>query len=38
MILEVCQIISPKTGITGVALSGGVFQNRLLLGKAVSLL
>ncbi|MCK4274706.1 MAG: carbamoyltransferase HypF, partial [Dehalococcoidales bacterium] len=38
MILEVCQKISPKAGITGVALSGGVFQNRLLLRKAVSLL
>jgi len=38
MILEVCQKISPKTGITGVALSGGVFQNRLLLNRTVSLL
>jgi len=38
MILEMCQKISPKTGITGVALSGGVFQNRLLLRKVVSLL
>ncbi|MBN1176851.1 MAG: carbamoyltransferase HypF [Dehalococcoidales bacterium] len=38
MILEICQKISPKTGINGVALSGGVFQNRLLLRKAVDLL
>jgi len=38
MILELCQAISTKTGITQVVLSGGVFQNRLLLLKAVSLL
>ena len=38
MINELCQVISDKTGITQVVLSGGVFQNRLLLGKAVSLL
>jgi len=38
MILEVCQKISARTGITGVALSGGVFQNRLLLRKATALL
>ncbi|MFC2041427.1 carbamoyltransferase HypF [Chloroflexota bacterium] len=38
MIRELCQVISNKTGITRVALSGGVFQNRLLLRKAVSLL
>ncbi len=38
MILEVCQKISPKTRITRVALSGGVFQNRLLLRNTVSLL
>ncbi len=38
MISEMCQKISPKTGITGVALSGGVFQNRLLLRNTVSLL
>ncbi|OGN99735.1 MAG: carbamoyltransferase HypF, partial [Chloroflexi bacterium RBG_13_52_12] len=36
MILEVCQKFSPVTGITGIALSGGVFQNRLLLSKAVA--
>jgi hydrogenase maturation protein HypF len=38
MIMELCQSISVKTGIRGVALSGGVFQNRLLLGKARTLL
>jgi len=38
MIRELCQVISDKTGITQVVLSGGVFQNRLLLRKAVSLL
>ncbi len=38
MILELCQVISNKTGITQVVLSGGVFQNRLLLRKSVSLL
>ncbi len=38
MILELCQVISNKSGIKDVALSGGVFQNRLLLRKAVSLL
>ena len=38
MILELCQVISIKTGINQVVLSGGVFQNRLLLRKAVSLL
>ena len=38
MILEVCHSISAKTGIKKVALSGGVFQNRLLLRKTVPLL
>ena len=38
MIDELCQVISDKTGIQQVVLSGGVFQNRLLLRKAVSLL
>ena len=38
MIVELCQKILDKTGITRVVLSGGVFQNRLLLRKAVSLL
>ena len=31
MIFEMVQLISNKTGVTQVALSGGVFQNRLLL-------
>ncbi|MFC2017249.1 carbamoyltransferase HypF [Chloroflexota bacterium] len=35
---QLCQIISDKTGITQIVLSGGVFQNRLLLRKTVSLL
>jgi hydrogenase maturation protein HypF len=33
-----CQLIARKTGINQVALSGGVFQNRLLLRKVVPLL
>ena len=33
MILETCLAISKKTGIKEAALSGGVFQNRILLGK-----
>ncbi len=36
MIVELCRVISAETGITGVALSGGVFQNRLLLRKATA--
>ena len=35
---KLCQIISRKTGISQIVLSGGVFQNRLLLRKAVNLL
>jgi hydrogenase maturation protein HypF len=35
---DLCQSISAETGIAQVALSGGVFQNRLLLRKAVGLL
>jgi len=35
---EMCQVIANKTGIKQVALSGGVFQNRLLLRKTVNLL
>ena len=35
MIMEVCQVISAKTGIKKAALSGGVFQNRLLLRKTI---
>jgi hydrogenase maturation protein HypF len=38
MINDVCRVISSETGITQVALSGGVFQNRLLLRKTVGLL
>jgi hydrogenase maturation protein HypF len=38
MINEMCRLIADETGITQVALSGGVFQNRLLLRKTVSLL
>ena len=35
---EMCQLIANKTGIKQVALSGGVFQNRLLLRKTIYLL
>ena len=38
MIRELCQVISGKSGVTQVVLSGGVFQNRLLLRKVISLL
>jgi len=38
MIKDMCCLIAGETGINQVALSGGVFQNRLLLRKAVSLL
>jgi hydrogenase maturation protein HypF len=38
MINEMCCSIAGESGITRVALSGGVFQNRLLLRKAVDLL
>jgi len=38
MINEICHLIAGETGISQVALSGGVFQNRLLLRKAVTLL
>jgi len=38
MINEMCHLIADDTGINQVALSGGVFQNRLLLRKTVSLL
>ena len=36
MINNMCQAIASGTGITQVALSGGVFQNRLLLRKTVN--
>ncbi len=38
MITEMCQLLAQHTGIRQVALSGGVFQNRLLLRKVVPLL
>ena len=38
MINEMCRLIADETGISQVALSGGVFQNRLLLRKTVKLL
>jgi hydrogenase maturation protein HypF len=38
MINEMCHLIVGETGVNQVALSGGVFQNRLLLRKTVSLL
>jgi len=38
MIDEICRLTADKTGITQVALSGGVFQNRILLKKTTSLL
>jgi len=38
IILKLCQVISMQTGIKQVALSGGVFQNRLLLSRAHRLL
>lgn len=38
MIVDICRVISEQTGITQVVLSGGVFQNRLLLRKGIRLL
>lgn len=38
IILDVCMRIKKDTGLNRVVLSGGVFQNRYLLGRAVSLL
>jgi hydrogenase maturation protein HypF len=38
MIVEVCRKISSQTGIRKTVLSGGVFQNRLLLRKTIPLL
>ena len=35
---EMCQVIANETGIEQVVLSGGVFQNRLLLRKVINLL
>jgi hydrogenase maturation protein HypF len=33
-----CRLIAYETSITQIALSGGVFQNRLLLRRTISLL
>ena len=38
MVNEMCRLIADETGISRVALSGGVFQNRLLSRRTVSLL
>jgi len=38
MTLEVCRTLETGTGLRTVALSGGVFQNRILLSRAASLL
>jgi len=38
IISDLCKVFSARTGLKQVALSGGVFQNRLLLRKAVGLL
>ena len=38
MIVQMCDRISEETGLQQVALSGGCFQNRLLLTKATSML
>ncbi|HEY79438.1 MAG TPA: carbamoyltransferase HypF [Dehalococcoidia bacterium] len=38
MVLDLCQVIARTTGIKQVTLSGGVFQNRLLLRTVVPLL
>ena len=38
MISEICSQIANEAGINRVALSGGVFQNRLLMGKATAAL
>jgi hydrogenase maturation protein HypF len=38
MIFDMCRLIAKKTGLNQVALSGGVFQNRLLSRKVVPLL
>jgi hydrogenase maturation protein HypF len=38
IILDVCMKIKKETGLKRVVLSGGVFQNKYLLGKAISLL
>ena len=37
MIVDTCKAISKKTGLKEVALSGGVFQNRILFAKSIDL-
>ncbi|PKN87544.1 MAG: carbamoyltransferase HypF [Chloroflexi bacterium HGW-Chloroflexi-8] len=36
--LDICQVIKKESGITTVALSGGVWQNKVLIKKTISLL
>ena len=38
IVFDMVQLIAKKTGINQIALSGGVFQNRLLLRKVIALL
>jgi len=38
MIFDMCRLIAKETSISQVALSGGVFQNRLLFRKVIPLL
>ncbi len=38
IVLDVCELLRERSGINQVALSGGVFQNRLLLGLIIDLL
>jgi len=38
MIVQMCDIVSEETGLRSVALSGGCFQNRLLLTRTTSML
>ena len=38
MVVEMCRLIAKETNINQVALSGGVFQNRLLLKLATTAL
>ncbi len=38
MICDMCRLLAARTGIVQVALSGGVFQNRLLLNKVIPML
>jgi len=38
MVVEICRRVRQRTGLNGVALSGGVFQNRYLTERSVALL